>query len=167
MEEDIKIFGSLPNLIEIPADVLLYWSLKSTDLKGIVTNLELQQYRRAICRAYYEFQTDIKEVLGFNFPYRNNYQHELFEEVILSDGKTGFRLRKAKNKKEQELLEYRLVKLEAFSRMQKPITQEMFLLADRYYRMEQPVTHTLKQGLTIKQKVLKLIETINKKHNQE
>lgn len=165
MEENIKIFGCLPSIIEIPADVLLYWSLKSTDLKGIVTNLELQRYRNAIGRAYHEFQNDIKEILAFNFPYGNNYQHEVFEEVILSDGKTGFRLRKAKNKKAQELLEYRLVKLEAFTRMQKPITKEMFLLADRYYRTKQPVTYTLKQELTVKQKVLKLIENIKKKHN--
>jgi len=63
MEEDIKIFGCLPSLIEIPADVLLYWSLRP-NLKGIVTDLELQRYRNAICKAYNEFQSNIRAVLN-------------------------------------------------------------------------------------------------------
>jgi len=157
MEEDIKIYGGLPNLIEIPADVLLYWTLKATKLKGIVTDLELQKYRNAISKAYNEFNQDIKEILGFNFPYGNNYQHEIFEEVVLLDGKTGFRLKKVGTKKAKELLEYRLVKLEAFTRLQKPIIREMFLLADHYYAMEQQVTYTLQKRPSVKEKILKLV----------
>ncbi len=166
MEEDIKIFGCLPSLIEIPADVLLYWSLRP-NLKGIVTDLELQRYRNAICKAYNEFQSNIRETLAFNFPYGNNYQHEVFEEVTLSDGKTGFRIRKIKNKQAKELFEYRLVKLEAFWRMQKPVIKEMLLLADHYYKIGQPVTYTLQKDSIIKRKILKLVKTVKEKKNSK
>lgn len=160
MEEDIKIFGCLPSLLEIPADVLLYWTLKATDLKGIVTDRELQKYRNAICRAYDEFRSDIKETLAFNFPYGNNYQHEVFEEVILLDKKTGFRLKKVKGKKEKELLEYRLVKLEAFSRTQKTIVKKMFAQAYCYYRVERPTTYVEQKEPAVRGKILKLIKNI-------
>lgn len=163
MEEEIKIYGGLPSLIEVPADVLLYWALKATGLKGIVTDLELQKYRNAVCRAYNELKQDIKEILAFNFPYGNNYQHEIFEEVILSDRKTGFRLKKVKTKKAKELLEYRLVKLEAFTRMQKLAIREMFALADHYYSMEQPVTYTQQKRSSLKEKILKLARRVKEK----
>ncbi len=168
MDEDIKIFGCLPSLIEIPADVLLYWTLKATELKGVVTEQDLQRYRNAIASAYNKYQSDIKETLAFNFPYGNNYQHEIFEEVILSDGKIGFRIKKARNKKAKELLEYRLVKLEAFSKMQKPTIRKMFILANSYYLIERPtITYTLQKGPTVKQKVLKLIDMVREKLDQK
>ncbi|MCI9234033.1 MAG: hypothetical protein HFH08_05540 [Bacilli bacterium] len=164
MEKDIKIFGCLPGLIEIPADMLLYWTLKATNFKGTISERELQNYRVAICKAYDRLRPNLKEVLGFNFPYANNYQSEVFEAVSLSNGKIGFRIAQKKGKKAKELLEYRLVKLKAFERGQRPIVQEMFAMAEEFYRKENIVS-TLQERKTMKQKVFQIVQGVQLKFN--
>lgn len=167
MDEDIKIFGCLPGLIEIPADILLYWTLKANDFKGPISEQEIQNYRVAICSACDRFRPEITETLGFNFPYANNYQHEIFEEVFLSDGKAAFRIAKKKGKKSKELLEYRLLKLETFEKMQRPIVREMFSMAFQLYKQEHIKAGSLNETQTMKQKVFKIIRGFQSKLNQD
>lgn len=164
MDEDVKIYGHLLGLIEIPADVLLYWTLKATDLKGTVSEQDLHSYHDAICMAYHNFQNKIEKPLAFNFPYADNYQHEVFEEVILANGKLGFKIRKTVNSKARELLEYRLVKLEAFIRKQSPDIKELFELADEIYRKRQStIAFTFYEESTTQQKILQFGRKIKQK----
>lgn len=150
-------FGYLPELIEIPADMLLYWTLKKINFNGAVSEGDINRYRKAIVKAHQQFH--IEEALAFHFPYRKNYQHELFKMVLLENGETGFVLNSSEKIHSKELLEYHLVKLASFERTHSKVVQEMFLLAGHIYEMEKPpISHTLECAPTWKKKVLHLFK---------
>lgn len=162
MEEDVKIFGYLQNLIEIPADNLLYWTLKAIHFQGTVSDKDIEKYRHAISRAYKRFRSTMTEELAFHFPYEDNYQNDVFEKVVLPTGEIGFKVVQAQDKNAKELLEYRLVKLETFSRMQRPVVREMFELAEQIYKMEQPTISYVapRTSQSKKQKVLQFVANV-------
>ena len=77
MEEN-ETYGFLQPLIEISADVLLYWTMKSVNFESVVTESDVSQYHEAICKAYQKYKSNMIESLAFHYPDENNIQHEVF-----------------------------------------------------------------------------------------
>lgn len=134
IREDYQMFQMFQDMLEIPANVILYRVLKIVGFDQMITDEEVAQYCKALSSAYKQFRNQLPSQLAFNYPSRQNYDTELFKEVRLEDGTSGFMLRSVNGKTEKELLEYRLALLEVFKDQQCPAFLKVVALADQRYR---------------------------------
>lgn len=121
-------------LLEIPSDVLLYWTLRGIGFHQVVTNKEINVYREAICKAYET--SGLSSTLVFHDPFSYGYNQELFRQVRVKNNLPGITLKKAKKQRDIELQQLRLTKLECFSRKNGKKIEKLFFSAYELFKQD-------------------------------
>ncbi len=155
-------------LLEIPADVLLYWTLRGVGFQNIVTNKEINAYREAICKAYKA--NELSSTLAFHDPFSYGYDQTLFKQVSIRNNLPGITLKKVRKQREIELQQLRLTKLECFSRNQGEKIEKLFFSAYEIFRQERLGQEALqyeekKEPITeqVKKKILQIPKFVKTK----
>ena len=132
-------------VLEIPADLILYRILKINGFKSVVTEEDVQKYTKSLVVSYHRNKGNLPESLALNYPHFENYNTDLFEEVPLKNRKMGITLKKVRGKVEKELQEYRLARLDILFREYGSYFNKIVLFAEEQYKLKTKAMETVKK----------------------